>query len=254
MAKNWTIKEATQEFMKGNKEAIADIGRRFPLLSYLLAGSLSGNVGAIETLLKSLPDNLTCNKVNGLLKSEAVEEVENDEEENEQKDSEVVEDTEVEDDEAVSYESMTSKELSDAIKSRKLSKVMKERFANKWNKVNMIACLKENDGETDDDEKEEEQDESEKYDGMSAPELFKECKKRGLKVRPKQSADFYIEKLEEDDRKQEAEAEDEDDDWGEDDEEVVEKPKKSKADKKPAKKAPAKKVVEEDDDDEDWDI
>ena len=236
MAKNWTIGEATQEFMKGNKETITDIGKRFPLLSYLLAGALSGNVGATEALLKSLPDNLTCNKVNGYLKNDVVEETEEADEAVETE--ETNEDVESEN---TDYDNMSSKELYGLIKSRNLQKMMKEDFGNKWNKANYVACLKKADGLTSDEA--DETDEDSEYDGMSALELFKECKKRGIKVPPKKAEEFYIKKLIEDDKAKEAE-----DDWGDEDSEVEvkQKPKQNKS--KPAPK------VDEDDEDDDWDI
>ena len=59
----------------------------------------------------------------------------------------------------------------------------------------------------------EEADEAEgKYAGKAAPELFKECKKRGIKAAPKKPAKYYIDLLEKDDAKG-GESEDEDDDW-----------------------------------------
>lgn len=51
-----------------------------------------------------------------------------------------------------------------------------------------------------------------KYAGKAAPELFKECKKRGIKAAPKKPAKYYIDLLEKDDVKGN-ESEDEDDDW-----------------------------------------
>lgn len=51
-----------------------------------------------------------------------------------------------------------------------------------------------------------------KYAGKAAPELFKECKKRGIKAAPKKPAKYYIDLLEKDDDKG-GESEDEDDDW-----------------------------------------
>ena len=123
---------------------------------------------------------------------------------------------------------------------------------------------------------EEETPEGNPYDGMSAVELFKECKKRGLTVQPKQKSKVYIDLLLEEDKKVESADEDEVDDWddGDDEEEEVEEkkaPKKpSKAPTKPSKTTAAKKSKvkkeepEEDDneptegdseDDEDsWDI
>lgn len=51
-----------------------------------------------------------------------------------------------------------------------------------------------------------------KYAGKAAPELFKECKKRGIKAALKKPAKYYIDLLEKDDAKG-GESEDEDDDW-----------------------------------------
>ena len=92
--------------------------------------------------------------------------------------------------------------------------------------------------------KEETNTEDDEYSGMSAMELYKLCKKRGLKVEPKQKHDVYAKALRDDDAKEP------EDDW-EEEEEV--KPAK-KAEKKAAKK-PAKKVEEvEEDEYDDWDI
>ena len=88
--------------------------------------------------------------------------------------------------------------------------------------------------------KKEEEDE---YSGKSAKELYDMCKDAGLKVKPKQTKEVYIEAL----KSAENEVE-EDDDWGDEEEEAPKKPAK----KTTKKKAP-KKEVEEDDDD-DWEV
>lgn len=84
------------------------------------------------------------------------------------------------------------------------------------------------------------------YAGMSAMDLYKECKNRGIKAAAKKPAKYYVELLEKDD------ASGDDDDW---DEEPEEKPAKKAAKKPAAKKAAAKKAEPEDDEDDDeWDI
>ena len=88
--------------------------------------------------------------------------------------------------------------------------------------------------------KKEEEDE---YSGKSAKELYDMCKEAGLKVKPKQTKEVYIEAL----KSAENEVE-EDDDWGDEEEEAPKKPAK-----KTAKKKAPKKEVEEDDDD-DWEV
>lgn len=55
-----------------------------------------------------------------------------------------------------------------------------------------------------------------KYAGKNAMELFKECKKRGIKAQPKKPVKYYIELLEEDDEVVASESKDDaddDDDW-----------------------------------------
>lgn len=49
------------------------------------------------------------------------------------------------------------------------------------------------------------------YEDMSALELFKECKSRGIDVKPKRPEDYYIDKLEESDAKENED--DDDEDW-----------------------------------------
>lgn len=66
--------------------------------------------------------------------------------------------------------------------------------------------------EAEPDPKEDASEDDNKYAGKAAPELFKECKKRGIKAAPKKPAKYYIDLLEKDDAKCN-EPEDEDDDW-----------------------------------------
>lgn len=100
-----------------------------------------------------------------------------------------------------------------------------------------------------------EDDEDGSYESMTAVELFKECKKRGIKKAvPKKPAEFYIDLLNKDNKaKAKAKAEPEDEDWEE--EEPEEKPAK-KAEKKPIKQTKKSEPdpEEDDDDGDDWDI
>lgn len=52
-----------------------------------------------------------------------------------------------------------------------------------------------------------------KYDGMNAMELFKECKKRGIKAQPKKTAKFYKDLLEKNDAEGASDSDSDDDDW-----------------------------------------
>lgn len=81
-----------------------------------------------------------------------------------------------------------------------------------------------------------------KYAGMSPKKLFALCQEAGLKVKEKQPAEYYIEKLEYADKKKgtgKKAAVEADDDWDEEDE----KPAKGKG-----------KAKQEEPDDDDWDF
>ena len=66
------------------------------------------------------------------------------------------------------------------------------------------------------EESDDEEQQDGKYAGKNAMELFKECKKRGIKAQPKKPVKYYIELLEEDDEVVASESKDDaddDDDW-----------------------------------------
>lgn len=74
-------------------------------------------------------------------------------------------------------------------------------FAARWVK-NGIAVLAEEVEETEDVEEvveeevqEEEVEETPDYSGMNAKELYAICKEKGIEVEPKQSKEYYLEKL-----------------------------------------------------------
>ena len=100
-------------------------------------------------------------------------------------------------------------------------------------------------GEETDASSEEDGDGDSKYAGMSPKKLFALCQEAGLKVKEKQPAEYYIEKLEYADKKKAAE-ETEDDDWGDEDE----KPVKGKG----KGKGKSKKEAKKEEDDDDWDF
>ena len=77
MATNWTMSQATKAILAGNKEAIVDIGRRFPLTANAIA-AMGNNEGAL-TIISALPDYITARKIESVLKDgvqESEEEVE----------------------------------------------------------------------------------------------------------------------------------------------------------------------------------
>lgn len=172
MARNWKMNELTEVFANGNKEDITDVTRRFPLTSLAVSASI-GNKGA-ETIINAIPEYISVRKIEAILKGDSDEaEAET---ENEEK---VAEEAEVEE------------------KPSKKEKVAKKAEA----KVEKV--------EEPEEELEEDEAIVDGYNTMSAKELFNECKKRGIKVKPRQDKEVYIDLLEADDNKP-AEVEEED--------------------------------------------
>lgn len=249
MAKNWTLKEAREVIAKGTDlAAIQEIGKKFPLTTVAIA-KMGTNEG-VETLFGGMPEHMTMLKMERSLK-EGVSETEEDDEEEGVMNPPADEADEVEEDTS-DLSSKTTKQLYEMCikKGLKVSKYGKS-------KAYYIEQLT---GATEEPEEEEAEKEADPgYEDMTAVELFKLCKKRGIKAEPKKPAKAYIALLKKADEEIAAANEEADDDW--DDEEEEEKPAKKpekKAAKKPEKKA-AKKAEPEDDDEEDededdWDI
>ena len=255
MAKNYTFAEAVKIINAGtDMESIADIGRRYPILLQKVARVAAKAGEDFVDLMGYMPDYLTANKVNTALKGAAAggtDDAEND------ADAETAEDevTEAKESEgSVQWdESMSGKQLWDI-----LGKAGKRKLAKSTKKADLIEACKQAFGavaaateEAEDDIAEDETNEANPYEGKSAMDLFKECKKRGIKAAPKKPASFYADLLVKADAEA-AEGEDkaESDDWDETEEAPEKEEKKPAA--KPAKKAPAKKAEAEEDDD--WDI
>lgn len=202
MAVNYSFGKAVEVIAKGEDiEAIQDIGKRFPVLMCYVSKIVAKAGEDFVVFASKLPEHLTALKVNSALKAGVAADVE----------AEAVEDEAPE------------------TKSEAEQKPAKGRRGRP----------KKNVEEKPEEATEEGTNVAEGYKAMTAMELFKECKKRGIKTEPKQKASVYIKLLEADDAKQNA-SEDEDDDWGGDE------------DEKPSKPSKTKKPVEDDDDD--WDI
>lgn len=205
MAKNYTIKEAC-EVLAANKdfESIMDIHRRYPMLAHVLTGLISKAGSEFVNFMNYMPEYMTANKLHAHMKK-------------------VVDggaDTTKETDESADeVETPVEEAPTPAKKTRGKAKV-------------------------EEPAEEEDTDEAGPYDGKSAMDLFKECKKRGLKVETKKPAKFYADILMKDDAKKDEPADDAED-WGDEEEE---KPAKK------TRKAPAKKAAKEDSEDDDWDI
>lgn len=200
MAKNYNIGEVVKIVAEGKDfEAIMDIGRRYPLLMNKVTKLVTLAGETASDFFSYMPEYLTANKVNKMIKDAVIDE-----------DAEEAEDTEEADEKP-------------AKKEKKAKKAKKEE-------------VEEDDAE----------DEDNPYSGKTAPELYKECKKRGIKVAAKKDAKYYEKALLKADAA-DAETEEADEDWEE------EKPAKPAKKEKAAKKK-AKKEEEEVEEDEDWDI
>ena len=230
MAKNWMAYEAAEAIMGNNVEEIAEVGSRYPLLTRTVA---MANSEYVLDLLKAIP-KVTARVIETGLKdfddveteteevTEAVEEEQEKETKAPKKEAKTAGKTkqkkeeadEVDTEEDSDYENMTSKALYKLCCDRGISSQCKKR-----DKASLIAVLKANDeGATGEDEAddwaEEDEEETDPYAGKSAKELFKMCSDRGIKTKPKQSADAYVKLLKKaDEAETEEEEDDEDDDW-----------------------------------------
>lgn len=264
MATNYTFAQVVQAYADGtNRELMVEIGKRYPLLMAHVSKLIALAGDEFVAFATSMPEHITANKLNKALLescSDATGEA------NEDIDDEDTDEAADAGDEDLSTK--TTKELYNLCikKGLKVSKYGKP-------KSYYIDALN-GGGESDEDDTEETEETEEKrakekpaksskkaakaepeddeddseedpYEGKSAMELFKECKKRGLKAVPKKPAKYYVDLLKKNDAEQAAASDDGDDEWG--DEEETEAPAKTSK-KSGGKKAAAK------DDDEDWDI
>lgn len=240
MAKNYSITEMVDVLVEGKDlEAIAEMGKRFPVLTYKITKVTSKAAEEFADLAKYL-DFVSANRVTKLIKgdSESVDE-------DEVVESEVDADAEDETEDEPEKKEMT-----------KAEKAKARREARKAKKAKEAAEAAEA------DESDEDGDGEKDYSEMTAIELFKECKKRKIKAAvPKKPQAFYIDLLKKDDAKKAkavaAESEDEDE-WdaeGEPEKPVAKKARRPKATVKKAKTpAPEVEAEEDDEDDDDWDI
>lgn len=189
MARNYSLYEAAQIVAEGKDyESIVDIGKRYPYILKLLSSITAKTNEDFLELMSFIPDYISVNKVNKLSKDSRGSSEEIKEEDN-------------------SIPKPTSK------RGRKSKSEPQE-------DIEEVEEVEADENDTDED------DVDDKYSGKSAMDLYKECKKRKIKVEAKQTAKYYADILREDDENNEEET-------------VKEKPKK-----KPV----------EDDDDDDWDI
>lgn len=203
--KNYTLKEAVEIIAEGKDlEAIADLGKRFPILSIKIARLTAKAEKEIIDLMQYMPEYLTIKKVNNAVKT--------------------VNDSKVEAGDATEAENKpveeeTAKEVEEPEEKENKPVEPKKRGRKPKAKVKAIP-VEEPKAEVEDEEPTEAEETANNYESKKAVDLFKLCKSRGLKVTTKKSAKYYIDVLKKDDEtKAKAEAkkstfieEDEDDD------------------------------------------
>lgn len=234
--KNYTLKEAVEIIAKGEDlEAIADLGKRFPILSIKIARLTAKAEKEIIDFMQYMPEYLTIKKVNNAVKTVNESKVE-------AEDATEAENKPVEEETAEEVEEPEEKE----------NKPVEPKKRGRKPKAKAKAVPVEEPKVEVEDEADEEPTETEEtadnYEGKKAVDLFKLCKSRGLKVTTKKSAKYYIDVLKKDDKakaeaKKAEEAEDDEDEW-----DIEDEPKEVK---KPKKSAP---IEEDEDDEESWDI
>lgn len=247
MATNWNVKQAYVAINEGNKEAIIDIGKRFPLSLNILSKIDEKNPAV--SLINALPEHITVRKIEQILKGDVEEGEEGATEATAEETNEAASEKET----GSEYDKMNRKQLRDLIAAAGGEEKCRAEFG--WAKREQLLAYIEKYGV---DPVEEEAVEEDPYEGKTAVELFKECKARGIKAAPKKPAKFYIDLLKKADEEAKSEEEEDDDDWDEEEEPAkpvkpAKKQKPAKEEKKAAKK-PAKEEDEDEDDDDDWNI
>ena len=232
--KNWTVSEAVKVIREGKDiDAIKEIVKHFPLFAVIVASK------DFDGLAAAMPEHVTVRKIENELNSGNAGDEDTDGEDTNGADDD--QDTGDEDLSAMSTKQLIALCEKRGIKVPKYGK-------NKQFYLDALSGGTEDTDQPDDDNEEED----------DPVELYKQCKKAGLKVAPKKSAKYYKDALKKAEKDAE-EAEDDDEDWDEDDKEE-EKPKKSGKSSKSSKSSKAKPEPEEDEDeeddedDEDWDI
>lgn len=234
--KNYTLKEAVEIIAEGKDlEAIADLGKRFPVLSIKIARLTAKAEKEIIDLMQYMPEYLTIKKVNNVVKT--------------------VNDSKAEKGDATEAENKpveeeTAKEVEEPEEKENKPVEPKKRGRKPKAKVKVVPVEEPKVEDEADEEPTEAEETENNYEGKKAVDLFKLCKSRGLKVTTKKSAKYYIDVLKKDDEvkakaeaKKAEEAEDDEDEW-----DIEDEPKEVK---KPKKSAP---IEDDEDDDESWDI
>lgn len=219
MATNWSAYDAAKEILGENKENIIEIGSRYPLFARTIA--LIGDDLVLD-ILSAIPKTTARVIETGLKEAQGVDtEGEDDTVEDikpvkakpsvkgSQKDTKVkVEKADEFDRE--DFEKMKATDLYKLCCERGLSGKCKSR--SKAALINVLMGEEPEESVADDWDEAEDETPSDPYAGKNARELFNMCKERGLKVKPKMSADAYVKVLKKADAESEPDEED-DDEW-----------------------------------------
>lgn len=276
-AKNYSFKEAVEIITVGtDTEAINEIGRKHPLMAVAITRVAAQAGMDLLYLTNHLPDNLSAQKVNQSFKTLLTEVDEKEVEvvaepvkkeapgrkvtkakaapkaakkEVEPKSTKAVEDEVSED----SFETMTGGAIYNLLKEH--GKVGEAKTKNKAGYIEAAIRLWGTPSNVEPQIPQEEpvkeakakqattnEVEENKYEGITAPELYKEVKTRGIKAPARKKAQFYIDLLVEDDKAKAATEVEVDEDWTAEVEDVEEVVKETVED------------ILEDEDDEDWDL
>ena len=204
MARTYTIGEAAKILAEGTDvEAITDIHKRFPMTAQKVLEAFAGGKDAVAEMMGYIPDFITTRKVERQIVSGGSAE----------DDAEDVAGDVAEPDAAEDKPAPKRRGRKPAAKADDDETEDEKPAPKKRGRKAKPAPEPESDA-TEDEDSEDEDDG--KYSGMNAMQLFKECKKRGIKAAPKKPAKFYIELLEADDAKADDvddDSDDDDDDW-----------------------------------------
>lgn len=258
MARNYSIKEAAEIIVAGQDlEAITDLGRRYPIMTAKIAaiGAIAGD--KFVEFMGFMPEYITANKVNTVIKNGIVETDAEDTDESDEDEASAEKPAKKATKKAAAKEETDEDESGETDYNKfngdTLIKMCKERgiYEKGMKKAALVEAMENYDANGGSEESDEVDEDP--YAGKSAMELFKLCKSRGIKAAPKKPAKFYADLLTKADQAADEADGDTDDDWDEEEEET---PAKKAPAKKADKKKPAAKAAKKDaeDEDDDWDI
>ena len=202
MARTYTIGEAAKILAEGTDvEAITDIHKRFPMTAQKVLEAFAGGKDAVAEMMGYIPDFITTRKVEKQIVTGGS--AEDDAED-------VAEDAAEQDVEKPAPKKRGRKPAAKA----EDDEAEDEKPAPKRRGRKPAKAKPEPEPDPAEDEDDSDDEDEGKYSGMNAMQLFKECKKRGIKAAPKKPAKFYIELLEADDAKaDDVDDDSDDDDW-----------------------------------------